>query len=122
VCVAAAGIVELTAEAFGALDTNRMVTVPTSLFLVIYAASTASATRLLRGPLRIAAALGCLASVAVLAFSGVAIVLALLVAAAGLLAPMRAAASPVPPAKRLRFSLAAKPQASPEPTATSQTS
>lgn len=101
-CVAAAGIIELTAEALGGLDTNRMVTVPTALFLVIYAASTASATRLLSGPLRIAAALGCLASVAVLAFSGVAIVLAVLVAAAGLLAPTRAGASPVPPGERLR--------------------
>ena len=90
-CVAASGIIELTAEAFGALDTNRMVTLPTSLFLVVYAGSTASAARLLRGPLRIAAALACAASVAVLAFSGVAVALAVLVAAAGLLAPIRPA-------------------------------
>ncbi|HEV2639837.1 MAG TPA: APC family permease [Actinocrinis sp.] len=87
VYIAAAGIVELTAEAFGALDTDRMVTLPTSLFLVVYTGSTAAATRLLHGPLRIAAALACVASVAVFAFSGVAVTVALLVAAAGLLWP-----------------------------------
>jgi amino acid efflux transporter len=91
VCVAASGIIELTAEAFGALDADRMVTLPTCLFLVVYAGSTASAARLLRGPLRIAAALACVASVGVLAFSGAAVALAVLVAAAGLLVPIRPA-------------------------------
>jgi amino acid efflux transporter len=65
-----------------------MVTVPTSLFLVIYAVSTASATRLLGGPLRVVAAMSCVASVAVLAFSGAAVAVAVLVALIGFSAPM----------------------------------
>ncbi|HEY3871156.1 MAG TPA: APC family permease [Actinocrinis sp.] len=95
-CVAAAGIVELTAEAFGALDAARMVTLPTSLFLVVYVGSTASATRVLRGRLRVVAALACAASAVVLAFSGAAIIVAVLVAGAGLLAPRRRAGAARP--------------------------
>jgi amino acid efflux transporter len=87
--IAAAGIVELTGEAFGLLDTTRMVTLPTALFLVVYVGSMAAAARVLHGRLRVAAALACAASVGVLAFSGVAVVVALLVAAAGLFAPNR---------------------------------
>jgi amino acid efflux transporter len=90
--IAAAGIVELTAEAFGALDSTRMVTLPTALFLVVYVGSTASAARVLSGRLRVVAALACAASAVVLAFSGVAAILAVLIAGAGLLAPMRRAA------------------------------
>jgi amino acid efflux transporter len=87
---AAAGVVELSAEAFGVLDTARMVTLPTALFLVVYVVSMASAARLFRGVLRGVAALACAASVVVLAFSGPAAVLAAAVIAAALTTPLRA--------------------------------
>jgi amino acid efflux transporter len=86
--IAAAGALELSAEAFGLLDTARMVTLPTSLFLVVYVGSMASATRLLRGALRGVAALACAASVTVLAFSGPAAVLAVAVVIVGLVTPL----------------------------------
>ena len=85
-------MVELTAEALGGLDTAQMVTLPTSLFLTVYIGSMASAARLLRGALRGVAALACAASVAVLAFSGPAALLAVAAFAVALLTPMRAGA------------------------------
>jgi amino acid efflux transporter len=96
---AAAGVVELSAEALGVLDTARMVTLPTSLFLVVYVASMASAARLLGGALRGVAALACAASVIVLAFSGPAAVLAVAVTAVALVTPPpgRAAVRGEPP-------------------------
>ena len=84
--IAAAGLVELGAEAFGLLDTTRMVTIPTSLFLVVYVGCTASAARVLPGrAVRIAATLACAASAAILGFGGLAALLALAVCAAALL-------------------------------------
>jgi amino acid efflux transporter len=85
---AAAGVVELSAEAFGVLDTARMVTLPTSLFLMVYVGSMASAARLLRGVLRGVAVLACAASVAVLAFSGLGAVFAVAVGAVALITPL----------------------------------
>ncbi len=67
-----------------------MVTLPTSLFLVVYVASMTSAARLLRGALRGVAVLACAASVAVLAFSGPAVVLAVAVFAVALITPLHA--------------------------------
>lgn len=93
----AAGLVELTGEAFGALDTTRMVAIPTSLFLVVYVGSTASGARVLAGPVRAAAMIGCLAAACVLAFGGVAAAGALAVGAAGLLAPSRRGRAPAGP-------------------------
>ena len=86
---AAAGAVELGAEAVGGLGTARMVTLPTALFLMVYVASMASAARLLRGALRGAAALACAASAVVLVFSGSAALLAVAVAAVALMTPLR---------------------------------
>lgn len=79
VWIAVAGCVELTAEAFGALDATRMITVTTSLFLVVYVCCTASAARVMTGWPRAAAWAGCAASVVVLGFGGVSAVLACLV-------------------------------------------
>ena len=90
--IAAAGVVELSAEAFGGLDTAHMVTLPTSLFLTVYIGSMASAARLLRGALRGVAALACAASVAVLVFSGAAALLAVAAFAVALMTPPRAGA------------------------------
>jgi len=87
---AAAGVVELSLEAFGVLDTARMVTLPTSLFLMVYVGSMASAARLLRGVLRGVAASACAASVIVLAFSGPAALLAVAVIALALITPLPA--------------------------------
>ena len=87
---AAAGVVELSLEAFGVLDTARMVTLPTSLFLMVYVGSMASAARLLHGVLRGVATLACAASVIVLAFSGPAALLAVAVIALALITPLPA--------------------------------
>ena len=84
VWIAVAGCVELTAEAFGLVDATRMITLTTSLFLVVYVASMASATRVLTGWLRVAASLACAASAVVLGFAGVSAVLAGLVGIGGL--------------------------------------
>jgi len=84
VWIAVAGCVELTAEAFGLVDATRMITLTTSLFLVVYVASMASATRVLTGWLRVAAGLACAASAVVLGFAGVSAVLAGLVGIGGL--------------------------------------
>lgn len=69
-------MVELGAGALGTLDISRMVTLPTSLFLMVYIGSMASAARLLHGVLRAVAVSACAASVIVLAFSGTAAVFA----------------------------------------------
>ena len=84
VWIAVAGCVELTAEAFGLVDATRMITLTTSLFLVVYVASMASATRVLTGWLRVVAGLACAASAVVLGFAGVSAVLAGLVGIGGL--------------------------------------
>ena len=78
--VAAAGFAELIAESVGLLDPARMVTLPTSLFLVVYIGSTASAARLFSGRLRLAAVLACVASAVILGFCGLPALFALLVA------------------------------------------
>ncbi|WP_194907023.1 hypothetical protein [Catenulispora rubra] len=71
------GCVELTGEAFGLLDATWMITLRTSLFLVVYVASMASATKVLTGWHRTAAAAAGLASLAVLGFAGASAALAL---------------------------------------------
>ncbi len=106
--IAAAGIVELTAEAFGALDPARMVTLPTALFLTVYVGSTASAARILRGRLRLAAVLACAASAVVLAFSGLTAVFALVVTAIGLAAPMTLKSRPALASARMAIAAAAQ--------------
>jgi amino acid efflux transporter len=84
--IAVAGLVELTAEAFGLLDATRMITLTTSLFLVVYVASMASATKVLTGWRRAAAGAACAASLVVLGFAGVSAVLAGLVGVGALVA------------------------------------
>ncbi|MEY9932261.1 amino acid efflux transporter [Catenulispora sp. GP43] len=84
--IALAGCVELTAEAFGLVDATRMITLTTALFLVVYVASMASATRVLTGRTRLAAAIACAASMAVLGFAGISALLACLAGIGGMLA------------------------------------
>ncbi|MEV6228130.1 hypothetical protein AB0L88_09710 [Saccharopolyspora shandongensis] len=66
----------LGAAAADVVNTAQLVTIPTTLFLVVYLGCTEAGTRVLSGPIRIAAAAACLA---VLAFSGWTLLIALLI-------------------------------------------
>jgi amino acid efflux transporter len=80
VAIAAAGLLIIAAESAHLVSTAELVTIPTALFLAVYVGCTASASRVLHGPARVAAA-GALAAVAVImVFSGWAAVLAVLTA------------------------------------------
>lgn len=59
--VAAFGVLLLGLTALGTVDVTGLVALPTSLFLVVYLGCTAAAVRLLRGPVRWAAATATLA-------------------------------------------------------------
>lgn len=75
--VAAACVLLLGAVALGAVTTAELVALPTTLFLTVYLGCTASATRILRGRVRFAAAAACAAVLSVLTFGGWAVILAL---------------------------------------------
>lgn len=77
--VAGIGIVLLALTATGWVSTTQLVVLPTSMFLAVYVAATAAGVLLLRGRARLAAAASCVAVAVVLAFSGVAALLAALV-------------------------------------------
>ncbi|MQA03505.1 MAG: amino acid permease [Streptosporangiales bacterium] len=85
------GVVLFAAVAFRLVGTADFVTLPTALFLAVYLGCTAAAVRVLDGPVRIAAAVAfvAVAVVFVFAFTGWAVAVAMLVAAAGFLAPSR---------------------------------
>ena len=95
--IAATGLLVIAAASAHLVSTTQLVTVPTALFLTVYLGCTAAASRVLRGPARVAAA-GALAAVAVImVFSGWAAVLAVLTAgtAAALYRPRPASPGPV---------------------------
>ena len=95
--IAATGLLVIAAASAHLVSTTQLVTVPTALFLTVYLGCTAAASRVLRGPARVAAA-GALAAVAVImVFSGWAAVLAALTAgiAAALYRPRPASPGPV---------------------------
>ncbi|SDZ50085.1 hypothetical protein SAMN05216215_108420 [Saccharopolyspora shandongensis] len=69
----------LGAAAADVVNTAQLVTIPTTLFRVVYLGCTAADTRVLSGPIRIAAASACLAVLVVLAFSCWALLIALLI-------------------------------------------
>jgi amino acid efflux transporter len=80
VAIAAAGLLIIAAQSAHLVSTAELVTIPTALFLAVYVGCTASASRVLHGPARVAAA-GALAAVAVImVFSGGAAVVAVLTA------------------------------------------
>jgi amino acid efflux transporter len=83
--IAAAGALLLGGVATGVVTTAQLVAVPTTLFLTVYLGATAAAVRILRGAVRVAAAVACVAVLGVLAFSG----WALLVAVAVIIAAVR---------------------------------
>jgi amino acid efflux transporter len=77
------GLLVLGSAALGWTDTAALVTVPTTLFLLVYLGCTAAAVRLLPGSARIAAAISCLAVGGVLLFAGWSLLIGVLVVAAG---------------------------------------
>jgi amino acid efflux transporter len=80
IAIAATGLLVIAAASAHLVTTTQLVTVPTALFLTVYLGCTAAASRVLRGPARVAAA-GALAAVAVImVFSGGAAVVAVLTA------------------------------------------
>jgi amino acid efflux transporter len=80
IAIAATGLLVIAAASAHLVSTTQLVTVPTALFLTVYLGCTAAASRVLRGPGRVAAA-GALAAVStIMVFSGWAAVLAMLAA------------------------------------------
>jgi amino acid efflux transporter len=77
--IAVAGVLLLGGVATGVVTTAQLVAVPTTLFLTVYLGCTAAAVRILRGGVRVAAAVSCVAVLGVLTFSGWALLVALAV-------------------------------------------
>jgi amino acid efflux transporter len=78
--IAATGGLLLGLAGSGLVGTAQFVAVPTALFLVVYLGCMAAAVRVLSGPVRVAAAVACVAVVQLLLFSGWAALLAAAVA------------------------------------------
>jgi amino acid efflux transporter len=92
------GLAVIALSALRLADTAALVGVPTAMFLCVYLSCTASAVRILAGPVRVAAAAALLAVLTILAFCGAlalicAAVIAVLAIAASRPAASRAAAS-----------------------------
>jgi amino acid efflux transporter len=82
--VAGVGVVLFALTAAGWVSTSQLVALPTTMFLAVYLAATAAGVRLLAHRTRAAAAIACVSVGVVLAFSGAAVVLPVLVAAAAI--------------------------------------
>src|SRR6185437_13630607 len=72
--VAVSGMAILAAIGAGWVSLTQLVAVPTAFFLTVYLFCTASATRILRGPVRVAGGSACAVTVVILGFSGPALV------------------------------------------------
>ena len=79
VAILTSGAVLIGLLGTGTLTLDALVTVPSTMFLVVYLGCTAAAFRILTGPTRIAAAVSFLVVAVVLAFTGTTAVLALVV-------------------------------------------
>jgi amino acid efflux transporter len=64
------GLLMLGSAALGWTDTAALVTIPTTLFLLVYLGCTAAAARILSGGVRVAAVISCVAVGGVLLFAG----------------------------------------------------
>src|SRR5262249_6200757 len=73
----------------GWVSLTHLVAVPTAFFLAVYLFCTASATRILRGPVRAAAAAACAVTGIILGFSGSALALVAVVLAVAALTGRR---------------------------------
>jgi amino acid efflux transporter len=82
VAVAASGLLLITLYGFGVVSPAALVAIPTTLFLAVYLGSMVSAVRVLRGPARWAAVPASAAVAVMLACSGWALALPVLVAVA----------------------------------------
>jgi amino acid efflux transporter len=82
VAVALVSVVVLGGVAAGLVSYERLVVVPTTLFVTVYLGCTAAAVRLLRGPVRVAAGVAFVVVAGVLVFCGWALVVAVGVAGA----------------------------------------
>jgi amino acid efflux transporter len=80
--IAVTGLALIALSALRLADIAVLVSIPTTMFLCVYLSCTLSATRLLAGKIRVAAAVAVLAVTAVLAFSGWTALLAAAVIAA----------------------------------------
>jgi amino acid efflux transporter len=72
--VAVSGMTILAAIGAGWVSLTQLVAVPTAFFLTVYLFCAASATRILRGPVRVAGGVACAVTVVILGFSGPALV------------------------------------------------
>ncbi|HET7379124.1 MAG TPA: APC family permease, partial [Gaiellales bacterium] len=88
--VAVSGMIILAALDAGFVSLTQLVAVPTAFFLTVYLFCTASATRILRGPVRMAAGAACAVTIVILGFSGPALVVVAVVIAAAALIRRRA--------------------------------
>ena len=79
VAIAGIGLVVLTAVASGTITLDALVTVPTAMFVAVYAICTAAAVRLTTGGTRVVAAIACAVVVVILGFSGWALVAVIVV-------------------------------------------
>ena len=108
IAIAATGLLVIAAASAHLVSTTQLVTVPTALFLTVYLGCTAAASRVLRGPARVAAA-GALAAVStIMVFSGWAAVLAMLTA--GTAAALYRRPAPSAPQTRRHLTLKAHPR------------
>jgi amino acid efflux transporter len=89
--VAVSGMTILAAVGAGWVSLAHLVAVPTAFFVTVYLFCTASATRILRGPVRVAAGAACAATVVILGFSGPALVIVAAVVAVAALTASRSA-------------------------------
>jgi amino acid efflux transporter len=83
--IALAGVALLAGQAAGLVSTAQLVALPTTLFVTVYLLCTAAAARILAGRARVAAVAACVAVLCVLAFSGWALIGALVVVLGGFL-------------------------------------
>jgi amino acid efflux transporter len=75
--IAASGLALISLYGLGLVSPAALVTIPTTLFLVVYLGCMVSAARVLRGPARLAAAPAAVIVAVVLAFCGLALLAAL---------------------------------------------
>ncbi len=100
--IAATGLVLIGLYALHLVTTTALVTLPTTMFLGVYLACTAAATRVLTGPARLAAWPALLAVATVLAFCGWALAAAAAVAVIAAVASARTAGTARPALRPVR--------------------
>ncbi len=98
--VTVSGVAILGVVGAGWMSLAQLVAVPTALFLTVYLFCTASAARILRGPVRVAAAVACVVTAVILAFSGAALAVVAVVVAIGFVAVRQPSCVPAVPCQQ----------------------